>query len=247
MTHPRPGGEIKGQGMYEEVLQSQYAIMAHLLERQNDPVFLESATQEWIRDVELNPDDPSTELARQQVHALKILFPSIPPYYSYLSELQRDILAEEGLSVGLMAKMGYVAAVMPTAPLDSKKATYTLEEMLRFEGIRKGLIQAKDEEEAREAGEMMFNIFQRRERAALQRIQDYGKKNPQVKRVVLLFGALHDFVPYEKDFPDLQLKVVNPRYYLRRQEDLLSANPPSRFEQSYYDAATGTLRPRYTF
>lgn len=243
MVHPRPEGEVQGQGMYQEVLESQYAAMAYLDSVGSPYVFLESAREPWYRSVELNEQDPSKQVNVITSGSLKILFPEIPRYFDYLSEVQKNIIATEGLGVTLMARLGRLEAILPTVSSDatSRIPQYSLEQMVRFGRINAGTLEPVDANEARAAKEMMSNIFERREKMALEEIRKFAAKNPEIARVSLFFGGLHDFMKYKKDYPELRFRIVNTKYYLQKNIVDILAKPEPRYQEYYYDVHTGLM------
>jgi len=238
----------------EMVLKSQHALMVYLQENPDSYVFLESSYASAERDTYFDPS--STGFFERDAYrgAVDLIFQSKVPFvYEQFTELQKEMTLEPGLAVSVMFNLGYVKAMLPTNTKEEFKAYVVpyVGESLKDSDIDRlwdllvGKAVPSSVEESQRFNEFKLTVFDLREQAALRQIQKFTEENPEVKNVVLVYGAFHDFLKYREQevFSDLNIRKINTKRYTRTSGNFLSGGYLSepRFEQFRMNPATNTF------
>lgn len=253
MLHP-VSSKMEDTQARELVLKSQHALMVYLQENPDSYVFLESSYVSADRDSYFDPNSPGFFERDAYKGAVDLIFPNKVPFmYEQFTELQKEMTLEPGLAVNVMFNLGYVKAILATNTKEEFKSyvgqyvggSLTESELDRLWALLSGSVSPSSDEEARRFEEFKLTVFDLREQAALRQIQKFAENNPEVKNVVLVYGAFHDFLKYREQeaYMDLNIRKVNPRRYTRTSSNFLSGGylTEPKYEQFRYNPSTNKV------
>lgn len=177
----------------EEVSKSQFKIAKYIEKNSNLPVFSEQIdTNISLRDLS------SEQLQKVASEVLKNTFNSgLPQSYSDLTLDEKRRLFSSGgdLVQLLLGKIDTLYKVVPNREVQDvifKEVT---------DSLIKNPIAESDSGFFSKDSEVYKLIYDKRERLALNEINNYFDKNPHQKEVILIYGGAHDFSRYPELFP----------------------------------------------
>lgn len=238
MMHLTPGIEKHPKAM-EAYLISQHASINYISEGLSSAVFVEGNYEQLSSDL-WNEGDLKTNREK-----LQALFPSIPYLAEQWTAEQMASLTEYRLGAHLLLALGKVAELQPTQTVKqfTESFRYSDEDLLRAVAIHGGLQKPTSEAEARWADETYEYITSTRERAALDQISEYVAKHPGVTRVSLIYGASHDFRRFQAEYPELNIRKINPRRFTRTYQTIYgnTQQAESRYDNFVFNAETNRV------
>ena len=178
---------LNSAALTKMISQSQFAIATELFKHSNAPVFSEGTYAimdlDWYRK---NADDSESTIQKY-----KNAFPvGLPKSYSEMTVDQTYKIAKAGGDLTLLL-LGLIPRIYPVA------TDATAED--NFFKISQAWLQAHPGHDFSEDPQMDYIAMTRRERLALQQVDDFFAKNQNQNEVILIFGSNHVFTKY----PDL--------------------------------------------
>lgn len=234
----------------ELVLKSQHEMMLYLEEHSNAYVFVESLYESRTKEEYFDSKSPQAELRGFYQKAIQVNFPNgVPFVYEQFTPNQKSIVEESGHAVEVMFQLGLVEAMLPTnsreefESLVAKNVDHS--NIDRLMAIMAGVLAPANAEEAAEFARFQVEVMEKREKLALENIQKFSERNPEVKNVVLVYGKNHDFMKYrdQDEFSNLNIRKVNTRRYDRNANNFLMGsyrNEP-RYENYRFNPVTQTF------
>lgn len=228
MFHPTSSMQGNPQAT-EQVLKSQHELMIYLQENPDSYVFVESSYETVEKDTYFDPKVPEAEARAEYKYAVELNFPQgVPFIYEQFNKHQKTIVLGAGFAINTMFQLGFVKAMLPTNTVEEFQnyvGKYVADpETPRLLDIMSGHAQAASSEESIRVEEFRNVAFKLREEAALRQIQKFAAENPDIKNVVLVYGAFHDFLKYrdQEAYADLNIRKVNTKRYNRNVNNFMT-------------------------
>lgn len=234
MTHlPTSLGETPRPS--EEYFLSQYSTMTYIVETNAKHVFVEGNFETLNKEDFVGSNQDAKSLLAQ-----------VPFLYEHLNSDQRQAIVDHRLAVNLMLRAGHLDFILPAQSEEQfyESFKHSDSDFAKALAIESGLLQPASEDEKQWAKEVCNYLTEKRELAALDQIKKFSRENPTVQKVTLLFGASHDFLSHQDNYPELKIRKINVRKYRRTTPSFVSGaiNSEPHYDNFVYNQNTGLLK-----